>query len=190
MKKEDVLDDLIKSKSIAVYKDGDVINLVTGRKLGKPNSSGHIIIGLRHEGRTYSMMAHRIVWQVFMGRVPENMQVFHKDRNASNNKLSNLALGTPRSIQARIFERVDRPDMHGDENPNARISATEVARYREEYREGKSTVRSIAKDARLAHETVSAFLTGKTWGHVPDPVKIMTPKERAVIKTALSNFQT
>lgn len=35
---------------------------------------------------------HRLVWEAFRGEIPEGMEIDHRDRNRSNNALSNLRL--------------------------------------------------------------------------------------------------
>lgn len=39
-------------------------------------------------------MAHRIIWVMFVGDIPSNMQVDHRDRNPFNNRMDNLRLVT------------------------------------------------------------------------------------------------
>lgn len=39
-------------------------------------------------------MAHRIVWEIFNGKIPDGMYIDHLDQNKQNNKLENLRLVT------------------------------------------------------------------------------------------------
>ena len=39
---------------------------------------------------------HRLVWETFVGEIPQGLDIDHKDSNPSNNNLSNLQLMTPR----------------------------------------------------------------------------------------------
>ncbi len=57
-----------------------------------------------HEGRNHKYMyvsingkhllKHRVIWEAFMGEIPEGMQIDHIDTNKFNNNLSNLRLVT------------------------------------------------------------------------------------------------
>jgi hypothetical protein len=37
---------------------------------------------------------HRLVWETFVGQIPEGLEIHHKDHNKGNNALKNLALVT------------------------------------------------------------------------------------------------
>lgn len=47
---------------------------------------------------------HRIVYTVWIGDIPEDMNVLHKDDNSLNNNFNNLYLGT---IQQNTFDRIN-----------------------------------------------------------------------------------
>ena len=51
---------------------------------------GYITIGCN--SKLY--MGHRIIWEMFNGSIPDNMEIDHIDFNTDNNKLSNLQLLT------------------------------------------------------------------------------------------------
>jgi hypothetical protein len=40
------------------------------------------------------LAAHRIVWEMFVGKIPDGMVIDHIDRDPTNNRLSNLRLAT------------------------------------------------------------------------------------------------
>lgn len=49
-------------------------------------------IKVRFENRLY--LAHRIIWESVMGRIPEGMQIDHINHNRSDNRMENLRLVT------------------------------------------------------------------------------------------------
>lgn len=48
----------------------------------------------KNEEKEYPLL-HKIVWETFVGKIPEGMQINHHDENKSNNALWNLELMTP-----------------------------------------------------------------------------------------------
>lgn len=47
---------------------------------------------VRHGGKEFP--AHRIVWEMFNGAIPEGMEIDHIDRDSRNNRIENLRLAT------------------------------------------------------------------------------------------------
>jgi len=65
-----------------------------GRKskkiVGQPNEEGYI--RLRYKGR--ELRAHRVIWIMFNGDIPEGYLIDHEDHNKANNRIKNLRLAT------------------------------------------------------------------------------------------------
>lgn len=71
------------------HQDGYLISKATGNKIGRPNEEGYIRIR-GSNGKEYR--AHRIIWSLFNGEIPEGMLIDHIDGNKQNNKIENLRL--------------------------------------------------------------------------------------------------
>lgn len=72
------------------YNNGDLVNVNTGHIYYGTDKEGYIRV--RILGKEFR--AHRIIWSLFNGEIPENMFVDHIDGNISNNKIENLRLAT------------------------------------------------------------------------------------------------
>lgn len=62
-----------------------------GKPVGVLGNHGYYQINLRSTG---VKLAHRVIWEMTYGPIPEGMEVDHIDRHRNNNKLSNLRLVT------------------------------------------------------------------------------------------------
>jgi hypothetical protein len=74
-----------------ISSEGALRNAKTGRELrGQKTSGGYIRFCVSSGGKPKGIMAHRIVCAEFLGPVPDQMQVNHKDHDPSNNRVDNL----------------------------------------------------------------------------------------------------
>lgn len=54
----------------------------------------HVTLFNREKGKSYNYWTHRLVWEAFNGKIPDELQVNHIDEVRDNNRLSNLNLMT------------------------------------------------------------------------------------------------
>lgn len=61
-----------------------------------PQNNGHnyLFVGLRNGDKKQQFYVHRIVWESFNGKIPENYEINHKDCNSLNNSLENVEIVT------------------------------------------------------------------------------------------------
>lgn len=73
-----------------IYDDGLLISRRTGKIYCNFDRDGYIRV--RAEGREYR--AHRLIWEMFNGPIPEDLLVDHIDGDVYNNRIENLRLAT------------------------------------------------------------------------------------------------
>lgn len=61
---------------------------------GSTHASGHISISLSKTGRKKRDYLHRLIYEQFVGGIPEGMEVRHWNGNPADNRLENLLIGT------------------------------------------------------------------------------------------------
>lgn len=54
------------------------------------SNKGYPMVNLSKNGKAKKYSVHRLVYEAFIGKIPEGMQVNHKDENKQNNVLSNI----------------------------------------------------------------------------------------------------
>lgn len=59
------------------------------------NSRGYELIQVKVGTKWVSRCVHRIIWETFNGKIPDNMEVDHINAVKSDNRLENLQLLTP-----------------------------------------------------------------------------------------------
>ena len=62
-----------------------------------PQSKGHCVVSI---GRKNTRFVHRLILEAFVGPCPEGMECRHLDGDPGNNRLENLAWGTPEENHA------------------------------------------------------------------------------------------
>lgn len=66
----------------------------SGTEAGYKNNHGYISVGIRARGIKTQIQAHRIVWEMNHGKIPEGMQIDHINGHRHDNRISNLRLAT------------------------------------------------------------------------------------------------
>jgi|LGVE01.1.fsa_nt_gb hypothetical protein len=71
------------------------INTYKGRpKKTSESGNGYLIFGAFKHGKRTNILVHRAVAEAFIGTIPKNKEVNHKDGNKMNNIVSNLEIVT------------------------------------------------------------------------------------------------
>ena len=66
-------------------------SLRSGRDVGCVGNHGYYQVGTRRHGL---LLAHRVIWELTHGPIPDGMEIDHIDRCCTNNRLDNLRLVT------------------------------------------------------------------------------------------------
>lgn len=59
------------------------------------DKDGYLRYAIFSRKTTYNLRVHRVVWEIFNGKIPEGMTVDHIDGNKLNNNIENLQLLSP-----------------------------------------------------------------------------------------------
>lgn len=106
---------------------------------------------------------HRIVLEAFVGPCPKGMECAHLNGNPADNRLENLKWCT-RS------ENFSHKELHGTgnkgaKNPKAILKEAQVVKIKKLLEKG-DCVAQIARDYKVARQTIDNIKRGVRWSHV------------------------
>jgi hypothetical protein len=90
------------------------------------NKHGYVMHGLSKEGKLQQIQLHRLILTAFIGPRPEGYQARHLNGDKLDNRLENLAWGTPAENQRDVDTHGRR--RRGEQHPNSKLTR-EQAEY-------------------------------------------------------------
>lgn len=111
-----------------------------------------------------TLRAHRVVWELTYGPIPEGMCVLHRCDSKACCNPKHLFLGT-RLDNARDMVRKGRQAI-GERNGASKLTVREVLRLRRHYTGGGVTQRELAVSFGIAQPVVGCIIRRETWKHV------------------------
>jgi hypothetical protein len=87
------------------YADGELRSKRTNVAYKNYDRDGYIRV--RFDGKEYR--AHRLIWELHFGEIPENMFIDHIDGNPKNNDINNLRLVTRQQNNANRSDKKGLP---------------------------------------------------------------------------------
>jgi hypothetical protein len=140
--------------------DGEVASLKQRKpRLVKPIMCGaYRAVNLTAKRKAY---IHALVLETFAGSRPSGAQARHLDGDRFNNRLSNLAWGTPAENSADKARHGTAPV--GERNPQARLTVEAVAELRAAHAAGGVSYTQLAKKFGVSTMTAWRAIRGESW---------------------------
>lgn len=125
---------------------------------------GYPLVNLWHEGRIRQHKVHRLVLLTFVGPCPPGMQCRHLNGIKTDNRLENLAWGTP-------CENAQDTLTHGhycrgEQNAWSTLTESDVRMIREMRAREEVSFSDIARMMNVSVSAVSRCVRRQTWSHV------------------------
>jgi NAD+--asparagine ADP-ribosyltransferase len=135
---------------LLTYNNGALYWKKSGKKAGTTRKEGYNVVQL-HKTQYY---AHRLIWAILKGEIPQDMHIDHINRNKSDNRIENLRLVTTRE---NALNKVSKPSNTGIYG---------VSKDRDYYKvsftvDGKSIHIGNFKDIHKAKECAESYVRNK-----------------------------
>lgn len=110
--------------------------------------------------------AHRVVWLLTYGEIPEGLSVCHRCDNPACVRPEHLFLGTHLDNMTDMYTKKRRPPNLGTKNGRSKLSEKQVEQIRAMYVPRKMSYPKIAKLFGISRWQVSKIILRKDWTHV------------------------
>jgi len=105
---------------------------------------------------------HRVIWEAFVGPIPEGYQINHKDFDKANNRFSNLELLTPQQNTQHALQAGRKEIKHGDACYRTKITDAQLLDLRERYFRGEVKLVEEAAKYGMKPRSLSPILSGRS----------------------------
>lgn len=148
------------SKWINKGMHGLVLGETVKKLKGSTRKDGYKSIQFGRKGGSF--LVHRLMYQTFVGDIPEGIMIRHLDDDPRNNRIENLATGTQKDNMADAKRNGIFP--RGSTNGRSKLSESDVIKIKSLLDHQKQT--EIASLFGVSRRTISFIQQGKTWKHV------------------------
>lgn len=113
----DAVLEMIRQGVIEVRLDGTVwklrnlnaMPLAAPRRVETKSKRGYLVVKVCIANKQFALSAHRLVWTVVNGPIPDGLDVNHKDGDRTNNSPSNLELLSRGDNHRHAYRELGRP---------------------------------------------------------------------------------
>lgn len=131
----------------------------------KKNNAGYPTVELCADGQKKRFTVHRLVYQAFVGDIPEGMELMHLDGNPRNNYYKNLEAGTHSKNMQDAVNIHKTVNQRGENNNFGRLTADQVRQIRNLRKEGYE-LKIIAYMFGMSAQHVCRICNKKIWKSV------------------------
>lgn len=120
-------------------------------------------------GKTVS--AHRASWQINFGYIPDGLFVLHKCDNKRCVNPNHLFLGTAKDntddMISKGREVRTKPPIHiGTDNPNSKLTESDVMSIRQEYSVTTCSQRDLARKYSVSQPLIGQIIRKEIWCNI------------------------
>lgn len=129
---------------------------------------GYKLINLSVDGMQKTCSAHRVIWMMRHGVIPDNLVINHKDNNKGNNSIGNLELTTFSENVSHCINGGYKDILKGEKHPGVILTAGQVKKIRKMFATGKYTQESLSKFFPVGRAAIGQIIRRETWREEKD----------------------
>jgi hypothetical protein len=125
---------------------------------------GYDRVHLRKDNKEFNKFMHVLVYNTFIGKIPNGYEINHKDGNKLNNKIDNLELTTRSGNIKHAYEN-NLMDRKGIKHPRSILKENDIIKIRKLLKNG-FTQRYIGELFGVKRSTIQNIKCNKNWKHI------------------------
>jgi hypothetical protein len=135
----------------------------------RPKRGGYITYHLCENGERKDLLAHRLVWEAFNGKIGIGVEINHKNGDKSDNRLVNIELLTRSENMKHKFRVLHHAapnnPSHGSKNASAKLTEADIPKILEMHRAGVYQY-EIARIFGVTQRAIGRIVLGQGWQHL------------------------
>ena len=179
MNEEIIYQYIKKTKELQVTKNGEIwrhkqrlgchrtlFNIVP-KRVDQLMRNGYLTIRVGINGKTLLTGSHRLVYRVFYGLIPFNMEINHKNGIIDDNRPENLEIVTPSQNQYHSCKILGTGiiGLCGEQNVTSRLTNQVVREIRTRAANGEQQ-KDLASEFQVCRPHLSDIVNRKRWQHI------------------------
>lgn len=129
-------------------------------------SRGYKGVGLFNGSNKKNYTVHKIVCEAFISKYPRNMQINHKNRIKSDNRLINLEYVTPKENVLHSFKVGTRNTNKGELNGMSKLNRNKIFDIRKMYKTCNFTHKNISILFNISRTNITNIINKKAWKYL------------------------
>ena len=135
---------------------------MTPNRAEQLKSDGYSQVRAQVSKQEIAIGAHRLVWLVLCGDIPDGREINHRNGCRSDNHPANLEVVTPGENLLHAYAVLGRHRAAGERNGRHKLTRQQVAELRERRQAGESK-RSLARRYGISPPMVRRIIDGRAW---------------------------
>lgn len=164
-KRDPIIEEMVASGRYRTDLDGAVWRrrkAGTWQRCEIQHTNGYMMVG----GSNRQVLAHRLVYRLWFGRIDSTKDVHHKNGTRNDNRPDNLEQLTAKEHMRESYRLGQQPSRKGEGHGRAKLTEAQVIQMRFA-REHGASLAELGKYYGILPTSVAGICTGQTWKHIP-----------------------